>query len=189
MGQSQARGLSKVAYPSFTPAQGIANTAPSGDDSYMKKDTLLPEQLSYLQQILSQSAPYTQQAAQGYSQFLPGGGGGESIKKQAMQDYQQQTIPSILNAYGTGSKGSSALNQALASSASNLNTNIASQLAQMQLAASQGLGGLGLGGGGQGLGTQGFAYLQKQPPLWQQILLAVAGSAGQAAKGYATGGF
>lgn len=160
----------------------------SKDGGYAKKDTLLPQQMSFLQQLLQQSAPYTQQAAQGYSQFLPGGGGGEAIKAQAMKDYQQQTIPSILNAFGTGSKGSSALNQALASSASNLNTNLASQLAQMQLGASQGLGSLGLGAGGQGLSTQGFSYLQKQPPLWQQLLLAGTQAGGQALRGVASGG-
>lgn len=151
---------------------------------YMKKDSLLPEQMGFLQQLLQQSAPYTQQAAQGYGQFLPGGGGGEAIKAQAMQDYQQQTVPSILNAFGSGSKGSSALNQALASSASNLNTNLASQLSQLQLGASQGLGGLGLGAGGQGLSTPGFAYMQKQPPLWQQLLLAGVGGASQAGKSF-----
>lgn len=156
---------------------------------YSKKETLLPEQMGLLQQILGQSSPYLQQAAQGYAQFLPGGEGGEAIKKQAMQDYQQQTIPSILNAFGSGSKGSSALNQALAASASNLNTNLASQLAQMQLAASQGLGNLGLGASGQGLSTPGFAYLQRQPPLWQQLLLAGVGGAGQLGRGYAAGGF
>jgi len=156
---------------------------------YTKKDTLLPEQMSLLQQLLSQSAPYTQQAAQGYSQFLPGGGGGEAIKAQAMKDYQQQTIPSILNAFGSGSKGSSGLNQALASSASNLNTNLASQLAQMQLGASQGLGNLGLGAGGQGLSTPGFAYIQRQPPLWQQLLQSGIGAGGQGFSGWAQGGF
>ena len=156
---------------------------------YMKKETLLPEQMSFLQQLLQQSAPYTQQAAQGYAQFLPGGGGGDAIKAQAMKDYQQQTIPSILNAFGSGSKGSSALNQALASSAADLNTNLASQLSQMQLQASQGLGNLGLGAGGQGLSTPGFAYLQRQPPLWQQLLLAGTQAGGQAARGALSGGF
>src|SRR5579863_3886839 len=158
---------------------------------YTKKETLLPEQMSLLQQILAQSAPFTKQAAAGFSEFLPGGSGapGEAIKAQAMKDYQQRTIPSILNAFGTGSKGSSALNQALASSAADLNTNLASQLAQMQLSASQGLAGLGTGQQQLGLGTPGFAYLQKQPPLWQQLLLGVNQVGKEVGKGIATGGF
>lgn len=151
---------------------------------YTQKETLLPQQMGLLNQLLQQAGGYTQQAAQGYSQFLPGGGGGEAIKQQALQDYQQQTIPSILNAFGSGSKGSSALNQALASSASNLNTNLASQLAQMQLGASQGLAGLGQGQQQLGLGTPGFAYMQRQPPLWQQLLQSGIGAAGSAAGGY-----
>lgn len=156
---------------------------------YSKMPTLLPEQSSFLQQILSQSSPYLQQAAQGFSQFLPGGGGGEAIKAQAMKDYEQQTIPSILNAFGSNSKGSSALNQALASSGANLNTNLASLLSQMQLQAAQGIGNLGTSTGQLGLGTPGFAYMQRQPPLWQQLLMSGIGATGEAAKGWAAGGF
>lgn len=152
---------------------------------YMQKETLLPEQMSLLQNILQQSPGLLGEAAEGYRQFLPGGGGGEAIKAQAMKDYQQRTIPSILNAFGSGSKGSSALNQALAASGADLNTNLAAQLAQMQLGASQGLGSLASGQQQAGLGTPGFAYLQKQPPLWQQFLLAGTQAAGSAARGAA----
>lgn len=154
----------------------------SKDGGYTKKTTVTPELQTLLNQFLSQAGGNTQQAAQGFAQFLPGGGGGEAIKAQAMRDYQQRTIPSILNAFGSGAKGSSALNQALASSAADLNTNIASQLAQMQLQASQGLGNLGLGQGQLGSKDQ-FAYLQRQPPLWQQMLLAGVGSSGDILKG------
>lgn len=150
---------------------------------YTKKSTLLPEQMTLLKQLLGDSAGYTQQAAQGYSQFLPGGGGGEPIKEQAMKDYQQRTIPSILNAF-SDSKGSSSLNQALASSASDLNTNLASMLSQLQLGASQGIGNLGIAGQQQGLSTPGFAYQQRQPPIWQQILQGALGSAGQFSGGF-----
>lgn len=151
---------------------------------YTQKPTLLPEQMSLLQQILSQSQGNTGAAAEGFKQFLPGGGGGQAIKDAANQNYQQQTIPSILNAFGTGSKGSSSLNQALASSASNLNTNLGSQLAQMQLSASQGLGNIGSNQTQQGLGTPGFAYMQNQPPLWQQLLQSFLGAGGSAASGF-----
>jgi len=130
---------------------------------YIKKDVLTPGQTSLIDQLLAQAGGNLGQAAQGYAQFLPGGGGGKAITEQANKNFQQQTIPSILNAFGTGSKGSSSLNQALAAGASNLNTDLASQLAQMQLQAATGLSGLGLGQGGIGAGTPQFAYLQRQP--------------------------
>jgi hypothetical protein len=138
---------------------------------YTKKTAVTGEQKSFLDQLLAQANPNLQQAAQGFSQFLPGGGGGEAIAKAAQNRFQQQTVPSILNAYGSNNKGSSALNQALAAGASNLNTDIASQLAQMQLQASQGLGNLGVQQGQLGSKDQ-FAYLQRQMPFWQSALLA-----------------
>ena len=156
---------------------------------YKKKDVLLPEQMSLLKQILSQSGGNTEAAAEGYKQFLPGGGGGEAIKQQAYNDYQQRTIPSIMNAFGSNNKGSSALNQALASSGADLNTNLASLLSQYQLNASQGLGQLGIQGQQQGLGTPGFAYLKRQPPLWQQLLQGGIQAGGSVVGGLGSGGF
>lgn len=138
---------------------------------YSQKSNRAPFQLDALKNITSQSAPYLAQAAQGYQQFLPGGGGGEAIKNQANQNFQQQTIPSILNAFGSGTKGSTSLNQGLASGAANMNTDLASLLSQLQLNAAQGLGNLGIQG--QQLGQTGtFDWLQRQPPMWQQILQA-----------------
>jgi hypothetical protein len=149
---------------------------------YIQKEAVTPEQKSFLDQILQMAGGNLGQAAQGFKQFLPGGGGGKAITDQANKNFQQQTIPSILNAFGTGSKGSSSLNQALAAGASNLNTDLASQLSQMQLAASQGLGNIGLGQGGIGAGTPQFAYLQKQMPFWQSALLAGISGGSQAGK-------
>lgn len=146
---------------------------------YLQKETLLPQQMELLNKILAQSQPYTQQAAQGYAQFLPGGGGGEAIKKAALQNYQQQTLPAILQAFGRGNKGSSALNNAVAQSSANLESNLGAQLAQMQLQASQGLGSLGQAGTQLGLGTPGFAYLQEQQPFWQSALLGLINAGGQ----------
>lgn len=139
---------------------------------YSKKATLSKGQQAFINQLLNQSAPYMQQAAQGYSQFLPGGGGGQPIIEAAQKRYQQETIPSILNAFGSDAKGSSALNQALAASAANLNTDLGAQLAQMQLHASQGLGNLGTYGAGLGVQTPQFAYLQRPMPFWQSALLS-----------------
>lgn len=147
---------------------------------YTKKEAITPEQKMFLDQILGQAGGNFGQAAEGYRQFLPGGGGGEAIANAAQQRFQQQTIPSIMNAFGSGSKGSSALNQALAGGAANLNTDIASMLAQAQLQAANGLGNLGLGQGQLGSRDQ-FAYLQKQMPFWQSALLGGISGGSQAA--------
>lgn len=144
---------------------------------YKRIQTLSPQQTTLLQQLLSQASPQLQGASQGFNQFLPGGGGGEAIVNAANQRFQQQTIPSILNAFGTGSKTSSALNQALAAGAANLNTDLAAHLSQMQLAASQGLGNLGLGQANLGVQTPTFGYMQRQQPFWQSALLGGLGFA------------
>lgn len=146
---------------------------------YTKKSSVTSEQKTLLDQLLSNANPQLQQAAQGYMQFLPGGGGGEAIANAAQQRFQQQTVPSIMNAFGSGAKSSSALNQALAAGAANLNTDIASQLAQMQLQAASGLGGLGMQQAGLGAQTPQFAYMQKQMPFWQSALLAGISGASQ----------
>lgn len=155
---------------------------------YQKVDTLTPQQQGLQNQYLAQAFPWQQQAAQGYAQFLPGGGGGQPIIDAAQKRYQQQTIPSILNAFGSNAKSSSALNQALASSGASLNTDLGALLAQLQLQASQGLGNMGQSAGQVGLGTSSFDFLRKQPPIWQQALQAALGGAGGAAAGGLTGG-
>lgn len=147
---------------------------------YIKKDVFTPEQLTLLQQLMGSASGNLGQAAEGYRQFLPGGGGGEAIAQAAQNRFQQQTLPSILNAYGSGAKSSSALNQALAAGASNLNTDIASQLAQMQLQAASGLGALGGLQTSAGLQPQ-FAYMQRQMPFWQSALLGGLNSGSQLA--------
>lgn len=170
----------------------------SKSGGYIKQEAVTPELKSFLDQLMQTSQQSTAtgaanqaQAAQGFQQFLPGGGGGEAIKAAAQKNFQQQTLPSILNAFGQGSKGSSALNQALAAGASNLNTDLAAQLSQMQLQAAGGLGNLGLSQGGLGV-NQGqlsskdqFAYAQKQMPFWQQALLGTIQAGGQAAGAFA----
>ena len=150
---------------------------------YSKMASVTPEVSSFLNQLLQNAGPQLGQAAQGFSQFLPGGGGGEPIAKAAQERFKQQTIPSIMSAFGSGAKSSSALNQALAAGASNLNTDLAAQLAQMQLQAASGLGGLAQGQAGLGAGTSQFDYLQRQQPFWQQALLASLNTGGQVARG------
>jgi len=147
---------------------------------YTQKQTVTPDVATFLQQILGPAMQNQQGAAEGFRQFLPGGGGGQAITNQANRNFEQHTIPSILNAFGTGSKGSSALNQVLGASAANLNTDLAGQLAQMQLYASQGLGGLGQGQSQIGTQTPQFAFAQRQQPFWQSALLGALGAGGQA---------
>jgi len=151
----------------------------SKGSGYTERSIVTPEVSTFLQQLLQSSGQNQQGAAQGFNQFLPGGGGGKAITEQANKNFQQQTVPSILNAFGTGSKGSSSLNQALAAGASNLNTDLASMLSQMQLTAASGLGGLGQGQAQIGATTPQFALEQKQQPFWQQALLAALGAGGQ----------
>lgn len=170
---------------------------------YTKKQTLDQGQ-SQLLQLLSQlsgqnlqsggnlsQSPLYQQAVQGTQQFLPGGQGFAPIQAEAQRQYQQETLPAIMNAFGSDARSSSALNQALASSGANLNTSLAAQLAQMQLGASQqaaGLAGLpfqqGLQGANLGLGTPSFAYLQRPTPFYQSATLAGLGAGGQLGGAY-----
>ncbi len=152
---------------------------------YTKLPTMTGGQNTLLNSYISQAMPWMNQAAQGYAQFLPGGEGGKPIVDAAMNRYKQQTVPSIMNAFGSNAKSSSALNQALASSASDLNTNLASQLAQMQLQASQGIGALGSNAGNQALNAQSFAYAPTQAPFWQDLLLSLISGGSQIGAGFA----
>ena len=151
---------------------------------YTKKAAVSPEQLTYLQNALQQATSNQQSAAQGFQQFLPGGQGGQPVVDAANKNFQQQTIPAILNAYGTGSKGSSSLNQALAAGAANLNTDLASQLSQLQLQAAQGIGNIGAGQAQLGSQTTPFSYMPKQQPFWQSALLGGVGAGGNVLRGW-----
>ena len=139
---------------------------------YDRISTLTPGQQGFQNNALQQAFPWLNQAAQGFQQFLPGGGGGQAFVNQANQRFQQETIPTVMNAFGTGSKTNSALNQALGSSAANLNTDLASTLANAQLQAASGLGNLGSTAGNFGM-QPSFALQQRNPPLWQSMLLSV----------------
>ena len=149
---------------------------------YVELPALAQNQTSSIDQILQMALGNQQQAAQGFASFLPGGGGGKPIFDAANKNFQQQTIPSILNSFGDGTKGSSALNQALAAGASDLNSNLGSLLAQMQLQAASGLAGLGSNQQQLGL-TPKFAYAPRQMPFWQQLLLGSITAGSEAGKG------
>ena len=145
--------------------------------------TLNAGQSDVLSQILQMIQGNQQAASEGFKQFLPGGGGGQAITEQANRNFEQKTLPSIFNNFGSGSKGSSALNQALAAGASNLNSDLASQLSQMQLQASQGLSNQAQGQTAQGLGTSPYAYSPTQRPFWQDAAIAGIGTTADIAKG------
>lgn len=153
----------------------------SRGSGYSKIPTTTSAQQTLLDQLLAQALPNYQQAAQGFQQFLPGGTGGQAISSNAQRMFQQQTIPSILNSFGAGNKGSSSLNQALAAGASDLNSNIAAQLAQMQLGAAGGLGNLATGQANYGLTPQ-FAYMPKAQSPFQNAILGGLSGAGAGAQ-------
>jgi len=158
---------------------------------FQKLDTLTPDVLSELQRLLGVGGQNQAAAAEGYKQFLPGGGGGEAVANAAQNRFQQTTVPNILNAFGgqQNSKGGSALNQALAAGAANLNTDLASHLAQLQLNAAQGLGSMGQNQTGLATQTPRFAYQPKQLPFWQQLGLTGANVAGKLGGSYLGGQF
>lgn len=164
---------------------GSSNTHGNAEKAgYSKASTMSSGQRRQQKQLLKQAAPNQQAAAQAFQSFLGPEAGKEYIA-QANQRFQQQTIPSIVNALGSDAKTSSALNQALAAGAANLNTDIASHLAGLRLQGAQGLSGLGLQQA-QLAQSPEFAYLQKQMPFWQHATLAgiqAGGKIGGAALG------
>lgn len=142
-----------------------------------KIPTTTGSQQSLLDLFSNQAGSNTQDAASALREFLAGGAD-NAIAGAANKRFTQQTIPTILGQLGQGAKSSSALNQTLGSSAADLNTDIASQMAQYRLQAAQSLGNLGLGQGGVGAGTQQFGYQQRPLPFWQQALLGGIGAGG-----------
>lgn len=142
-------------------------------------ETLTPEQKTFLENIMGPALQNTQAGAEGFQQFL-GPNAGQQYKDLANANFKQNTIPEIQNSFGAGSnsKNSSALNQALAAGATNLNTNIAAQTSQNALSAAGGLGAIGTAQTQSFLQPQ-FGYQQpqqQQQPFWQQALLgAISG--------------
>lgn len=102
--------------------------SPKGGSGYDQVSAMDPKLASLVQSILAQ--------------YSPGGTGMDAITKQANENFQQQTVPDILSQYGGDNKGSSYLNSALAGASSKLNTDLAAQRSQQQLAAAQIAGGI-----------------------------------------------
>ncbi len=92
-------------------------------------NTASPEQSNFINQILGQ---LTGQGAGAYGDILDPGDFDDLFQKAyvdpAMQTFEQQTIPAIQSSFGAANAGSSsALNQALASSAKDLSVSLGSQ--------------------------------------------------------------
>jgi hypothetical protein len=154
---------------------------------YSKMSTVTPEQQTMYNQMIQQATGNMGGAADIYKGFAPGGDAANAITQQMQQRFQQQTMPQIMNAFGSGSKGSSALNQALAAGGANLNTDIASMLAQAQLGAAGGMAQLGTAQGQMG-GSAQFAYQPTAQAFWKQLLLAGMSNASQTGKSMLAGG-
>lgn len=164
------------------------------DGGYTQKSVVTPEQKSFLDQLLQQAQQNQGAAANAYGQFLPdsaggqvGGKGGQAFIDQALQNYRQKFVPEALNAFGASanSKGSSALNNALAQGASQTQTDLAALLAQLQQQSAAGLGGLGSQQGSLGSNDR-FAFMPRQQPFWQSALLGGLGGLGQIGGGFAS---
>ncbi len=149
-----------------------------GSSNYNKLPTMTSEQQAFINSLIGPAQGNQAAASEAYKQFLPGGTGNNAITTQANQNFQQTTLPSILNSFGSNAKGSSSLNQALAGGAAQLNTNIAADMSRNALTAAQGIGNLGTAQSAGALTNQ-FDYQQKEKPLWQQALLAAIGAGGQ----------
>jgi len=104
---------------------------------------------------------------QGLSSYMPGGSGADPIAAQANRGFEQQTLPSIMEALGTGVKSSSGLNQTMGAAGSDLQSQLAALRSQMGLQAA----GQGMQAGMQGAGESQFAYMPRQMPFWQKASL------------------
>jgi hypothetical protein len=155
------------------------------DGGYKKINTIDKRTQSLLQQLFEEGGPLRKQAAAGFSQFLPGGTGQQSIIDSATKRFQNQTLPGITTGFGASeSKGSGALNRALAQGNIDFQTDLEALLQQNSLQAAQGAGQLGLGAAAQIAGTPTTGYLQRPTPFGQSAILGALGAGGTAAGGY-----
>lgn len=155
----------------------------SRDGGYQKLATGTADQTSLINQLIAQyggQGGLQEQAMNALKGYLPGGEAFSPIEAQAREGFQQQTIPSIVESLGQGQKGSSALNQALASAGSGLESQLAAQKSQMGMQAI----GMSQPYYQQAMESQ-FAYQPKQKPFWQEALLGGIGAGGKIAGAYA----
>jgi len=175
---------------SFAPNLG---KAPKGYDLF---STLLPQQMDVLSKLLSggglESSPLFQQGSSYLSNLLSGSPEAfESFEKPFKRQYQQEIVPELAErftgSFGPGGQRSSAFQNALAASGSDLTERLATLRSGLQMqavpqafgAAQQPLSNLQ-----NLLGISGMGAVQQSQPFWQQLLLGLLGGVGQAAGGY-----
>ena len=168
---------------------------------YKSLSTLDRGQKNFFKQLLGslqgqstniQQSPLFQQGSSFLQNLLSGSPeASAAFEAPYMRQFQEQVIPGLAERFagmGAGAQSSSAFNQALGAAGAGL---------QEQLAALR--GNLGLQAAGQGLqyaqqpisNLQGFsqlglgtttkAFVPKEKPFWQKLLLGLSGGAGQAA--------
>ena len=146
------------------------------------QDLLRPEQLQFLQSSLGPGGPYSQ-FLQPQDQQSMQAAFQKGVVDPSMQQFNQQVVPAIQQRFVDAEAGtSSALNQALAGSAENLQTSLASQyLPFMQGQQQNTLQALGQMGG--------LASQQTFQPYQQQGLMGpLIQGAAQLGAGYLSGG-
>ena len=173
----------------FMPAGYRQLSTMSGGQSQLLKQLLgaLQGQSSNIQQspLFQQGSSYLQNLLSGSPQSTA------AFEAPYMRQFNEQTIPALAERFsglGSGAQSSSAFNQALGAAGAGLSENLASLRAQLQMS---GLGqALGyaqqpisnLQGFSQlGLGTNTKAFVPKQLPFWQQLLLSGSQGGAQAA--------
>lgn len=107
--------------------------------------TLTPQQGKYLRNLMTSTAPATGQAQGYYQEMLdPSAEAYQRFAAPARRDFQQTTVPAVAGRFASSNvlRSSGFQNRALRA-ASDLETNIAAQRAQMQAQAAQGLTGIG----------------------------------------------
>lgn len=170
---------------------------PAGYSSF---NTGTKQQSNFLQQLLGQlqgqssnigQNPLFQQGSNFLQQLLSGSPeSSAAFEAPAMRQFNEQIVPGIAERFsglGAGAQSSSAFQQALGSAGAGLSENLQALRSGLQM------GGLGhalnfsqqpisnLQGFGQlGLGTQMRGFAPKQQGFLQQLLMALAGGAGQA---------
>lgn len=121
------------------------------------------------------------------------------IQQESLRQFRQNVLPEIFGSFGRGNKGSSALNQALASAATNLQSNLSSQFAQlglgerarqqeMQYNAANQLTQSGLPAAQIGLTKDKYAYVGQGPSAAQKVGAVALPAAGAIIGGLAGGG-
>lgn len=166
---------------------------------YKRLSTLSGGQKSLLNQILGsiqgqstniQQSPLFQQGSSYLQSLLSGSPEATAaFERPYLRQFEEQIVPGLAERFSSlGAQRSSAFNQALGAAGSSLAENLAALRSSLQMSAlpqalsysQQPISNL-LGFSNLGLGTSTQAFIPKQLPFWQQLLLGMSGGVGQAA--------